>query len=101
MFCAQDVATDKDSYKGTRYIFASIFNQQILYQCSFREALGKRSTIFDPNNNFMGYVMTKKGVITNNFIEFNHLNEVTIDNMLTKMMYELINKPYKEMKYLA
>ena len=49
----------------------------------------------------MGYVMTKKGVITNNFIEFNHLNEVTIDNMLTKMMYELINKPYKEMKYLA
>ena len=48
MFCAQDVATEKDSYKGTRYIFASIFNQQILYQCSFREALGKRSTVFDP-----------------------------------------------------
>ena len=74
MFCAQDMATGKDAVYGARYIFVSILDQQILHHTAMPQAVGKRSTVFDPESNFTGFILTKRGVARANFVQFNKLS---------------------------
>ena len=57
------------------------------------QAIGQVSTVFDPEV-FIGYVLTKAGVVKKSFRPWNDMNVFTKDSYLSKVMYAFLNQPY-------